>query len=177
MEKFPIATLNRGDFFRESERACERAAQAHTLSAVVLDVDHLDAINHEFGRSVGDFVVGLVAKNALYCSKIVGRLGGEEFVLLLEDHALPDAFKIAEALRRKIADRAVRIGDKLIKFTCSFGVEEWEFGETIDELLRRADIALFRAKAAGGNRTVGYNTAQSSLDDSRTIIPLRLGDR
>jgi len=177
MKRLPTGPLNRGDFFREAEECCRRAVHAHALSVIVFDIDRLDAINREFGGSVGDRVLGMIAEEASHQDSIFGRLAGEEFVMLLEEHALPDAVAIAESLRRRIANRALRIGDRLIRVTCSFGVDEWEFGETIDDLLRRADSALYQAKAAGRNRVVSYRPVQSGAGGGRTVVSLRLGDR
>jgi two-component system, cell cycle response regulator len=82
----------------------------------------------------------------------VGRLGGEEFCIL-EQCGLTDAVELAEALRTSIKNLQFSKGD-LRSITCSFGVAEWGPGDTIDRLLRRADVAMYEAKSTGRDRVV-----------------------
>lgn len=172
-----ISALSRGAFFREAEKACIRAVKTSALSAIVFDIDHLKEINNQFGRAVGDQTISAVTQEVSQESRIVGRLSGEEFAAVLEECSLPEALAAAERMRMRIARRVLRAQDRLMRFTCSFGVDEWEFGDTIDDLLRRVDVALFDAKAAGRNRVMSYNPAQSNLDSRKRVGPVRIGDR
>ncbi|MEX0590687.1 MAG: diguanylate cyclase, partial [Xanthobacteraceae bacterium] len=146
------ALLNRRAFFEKAEDVCAHAGAGSRLSAIMLDIDHFKRINDGYGHDAGDQVIRAVAKTAAGRNEIVGRLGGEEFALLLQDRALPGALVLAEELRAAMAALELKAHGNIVKFTASFGVEEWEFGDTIDDLLRRADLALYQAKAAGRNR-------------------------
>jgi two-component system cell cycle response regulator len=72
--------------------------------------------------------------------------------------SLDDARDVGEAFRRALSERPSRIGEEIVKVTCSIGVAEWEDGDTIDRLLRRADMALYEAKLRGRNRVVAADT-------------------
>lgn len=83
---------------------------------------------------------------------ILGRLGGEEFAVLLDGQCITETIEIAERQRLQLA--ACKIGSGGLTLTCSFGVSEWTRGDTIDQLLKRADMALYEAKIGGRNRVV-----------------------
>ncbi len=146
--------LNRRAFFEGAVELCARAAEGNALSAVMLDIDHFKQVNDLYGHDMGDEVIRAVAKEAVRESASAGRLGGEEFALLLDGRAMSRALETAEGLRRRMSALRFRSGNKTFTLTCSFGVSEWEPGDTIDRLLKRADVALYAAKTSGRNRVV-----------------------
>jgi len=148
--------LNRRAFFDRASEACRAAQSGEALSAIIFDIDHFKRINDTHGHEVGDSVLAGISAAARTTAKIAARLGGEEFCLI-EPCGLDDAIEIAEQLRRSIASQHFQLGDDL-GITASFGVAEWEKGDTIDRLLRRADVALYEAKHAGRNRVVASDT-------------------
>jgi diguanylate cyclase (GGDEF)-like protein len=147
-------TLNRRAFFEQAEESCARAIEAGPLSAIMFDIDNFKCVNDEHGHDVGDRVIRAVAHAALDEREPVGRLGGEEFAILLRGRPLAAGAAFAERMRHTIAALDLAASGKPIRITTSFGVAEWEQGETIDALLKRADIALYQAKVAGRNRVV-----------------------
>ena len=86
---------------------------------------------------------------------MVGRLGGDEFALLLEQQTLPQAVEVAEVLRLRLAEQPFDTGKDRITLTWSVGVGEGKPGDTVDQILARADAALYKAKLGGRNRVVG----------------------
>jgi diguanylate cyclase len=94
---------------------------------------------------------------------IVGRLGGEEFGIIVEA-AISDALEIAESFRRAISELKTFADNTVVSVTSSLGVAEWEIGDTPDSLLRRADLSLYEAKRAGRNRVVAADTFPTSQD-------------
>ena len=169
--------LNRRAFFEKAESMCTHASASSRLSAIMFDLDHFKHVNDSFGHGTGDKVIRMVADEAMRTGELAGRLGGEEFALLLQGKTLPDALRIAEQLRAAIAAMQVDVDSKAVKFNCSFGVDEWEFGDTIDDLLRRADTALYDAKAGGRNRVVAYDSAKSNRGVFRGTGVVRTGER
>lgn len=145
--------LNRRAFFAEAAEACRTENATTLLSAVMFDVDHFKGVSDSHGHEAGDRVLASVGAAAkMVTDGIIGRLGGEEFCLL-ERCDLGDAVELAENLRRSISN--LRYPEwKLGRVTCSFGVAEWENGDTIDRLLRRADMALYEAKNIGRDRVI-----------------------
>ena len=140
---------NRRAFFEEAEKACQRAGNGAALGHDV-DIDHFKAVNDSYGHDVGDEALRGLTRAVTIGNAVVGRLGGEEFAILLEDIALPEAVTLAgEHLRKKIAALRFEVPPKFMTLTCSFGVGEWRRGDTIDTLLQRADMALYEAKTAG----------------------------
>jgi len=139
-------------FLIHAADACARAHQG-ALAAVMFDIDHFKGINDTHGHEMGDAVIRAVAQEAAKVSDVVGRLGGEEFALLVEGR-LCDAAEVAENLRRIIS--WTEFGERNASFSvsCSFGVSEWTPGDTIDRMLKRADMALYDAKLAGRNRVM-----------------------
>ena len=150
---------NRKAFF-ENGRALVALAHRHgrPLSLVMVDLDHFKSINDRFGHSAGDAALAAFAetlRSTERASDICGRIGGEEFALLLPETASAAAALLAERLREAI--RTIRIPgvDAAATFSGSFGIAELLPGDTtLDALIDRADRALYRAKAEGRDRTV-----------------------
>jgi diguanylate cyclase len=128
------------------------------LSIAILDIDHFKAFNDLHGHETGDLVLRLVARTiagALRDGDTVARFGGEEFVVVLPRADLATAAKVADRLRHTLEAREVtnrRTGTGYGKVTASFGVASLKAAETGNDLLRRADEALYVAKRTGRNR-------------------------
>jgi diguanylate cyclase (GGDEF)-like protein len=167
--------LNRRAFFERAEEICANAHAGSRLAAIMFDIDHFKRINDNYGHGVGDLVIRQVSTTVAGLNEVAARLGGEEFALLLRDRSLPDALSFAEQLRSEIMALETKVHGHPIKFSCSFGVDEWEYGDTIDDLLRRADLALYQAKAAGRNRVSAYNVSLATNGKGTGIV--RGGDR
>jgi two-component system, cell cycle response regulator len=154
---FLTGLLNRRAFFDRAGEMCKRAKTGSGLTTMICDLDHFKQINDTYGHSVGDAVLRSVAAEAAPLDGIVGRLGGEEFGIVVEG-ALSDALEIAESFRRAVSGLKIYSDDVAVEVTCSLGLAEWESGDTIDSVLRRADMALYEAKRAGRNRIVASDT-------------------
>jgi diguanylate cyclase (GGDEF)-like protein len=103
---------------------------------------------------------------------VVGRLGGEEFAILLEGCSLFAAVEIAECLRVKISGLRFETNKGPTTVTCSFGVSERTHGDSIDQLLKCADVALYEAKRAGRNRVVAADSSllEANSDSQRSVV-------
>lgn len=139
--------------------AVERAIDSGmNLAVAVVDIDSFKQINDRFGHAIGDDVLKAVAeamRHACRDSDTLGRYGGEEFAVLLEGVGRDHALAAAERLREAIAAVKVSCGDEIITPTASVGVARLSPGDTrFDQLLIRADRALYQAKAQGRNRVV-----------------------
>jgi two-component system cell cycle response regulator len=173
---FLTGLTNRRAFFENAARTIERANGGRAISALMFDLDHFKQINDVHGHGIGDVVLKSVAAEILPLPGIAGRLGGEEFGLLLEKN-LSDALEIAEEFRRSVERLKVFAGDKAVPVTCSIGVAEWEAGDNIDTLLRRADVALYEAKRTGRNKVVAADTYVPSEKHSEWRGAARVLDR
>ncbi len=141
------------------EAEVRRARGEHRpLALLSLDIDHFKDVNDTYGHEAGDAVLVTVAaaiQRDRRRGDQAGRWGGEEFVVVLPDCPLTDALPIAEKLRATIAEQWVIIGEQPIAVTASIGVAVFTPDDTIDDLLRRADQAMYAAKHGGRNRVVG----------------------
>jgi diguanylate cyclase (GGDEF)-like protein len=128
----------------------------HHVSVLMLDIDHFKLINDTYGHAVGDEMLKHIAglmHHELRRIDTIGRLGGEEFSIFLSGTDLAAAVIFADRLRQKIADMPLRIDGQSICATVSIGIAAMEISDTqADEVLIRADDALYRAKSAGRNR-------------------------
>ena len=132
-----------------------RGSPDGSLSAIILDIDNFKHINDSYGHETGDEAICCCARAAFLTEAVVGRLGGDEFALLLEDRTLPQAIEIAENLRTRLAAQPFDTGKDRITLTWSVGVGEGRPGDSVDQILARADAALYDAKLGGRNRVVG----------------------
>jgi diguanylate cyclase (GGDEF)-like protein len=147
---------NRRAFTDLSHQALEHTQRYHRpLALVMFDIDRFKAINDAHGHAAGDRVlqaVGATIVRAARSPDIPGRLGGEEFAVLLPETDGAEALTFAERLRRDLSALAVAYNGATIRFSCSFGVAARGEHETLDALLMRADAAMYRAKGEGRNR-------------------------
>ncbi|MCB1704020.1 MAG: diguanylate cyclase [Halioglobus sp.] len=143
--------LNRREINRVLDIEIDRAQrQKYPLSLLMLDFDHFKSINDTHGHQMGDRVLKTSADALLECSRktdFVGRIGGEEFVILLPNTDYATAQRLAERYRATI--ESTPLDD--IHFTCSIGVAELQPGEQMENLMARADEALYDAKNCGRN--------------------------
>ncbi len=147
---------NRRSFFEDSERMIRESKGL--ISLIMLDIDYFKQINDTYGHTVGDTVLEKVAKlieDNIRKEDIFGRVGGEEFALLVPLADMKTAHAIAENLRQKIDKYELSVGSKLLNITCSFGVASG-VEENIDKVYANADSALYMAKNNGRNRVELY---------------------
>jgi diguanylate cyclase (GGDEF)-like protein/PAS domain S-box-containing protein len=149
--------LNRPAFFQHAEKEFARGKRYYRpLSVIMLDIDHFKRINDQYGHHGGDQVLQLfaeVCQEVIRSTDLMGRIGGEEFALLLPDTPINSAYNLAERLRERINKFPYLAGDMLIEVTASLGVAELQSDDTnFKALLQRADAALYEAKHAGRNR-------------------------
>lgn len=144
---------NRRKFQFEIEKEIARANRySHDLSFVIFDIDLFKNVNDKYGHTIGDEILkklALFVKSQLRVNDFFARWGGEEFALLLPSTNLSGAKDLAEKLRSQIS--TIDFGDKLF-ISCSFGVAQYYRDESIDQLFKNADIALYKAKKLGRNR-------------------------
>ena len=142
--------LNRGAFEQRLDAELSRTRRTEApLALVVFDVDHFKAINDSFGHAAGDAAlraIGHEVAGAMRCSDVFGRLGGEEFGLVLPDTDIAGAAVVADKLRRRLSRAA--------EFTVSFGVAQSAGDRSPLAMLDEADRALYAAKHAGRDRVV-----------------------
>ena len=128
-----------------------------SLCVAMLDVDHFKQVNDTFGHAAGDQVLqgfARAASSAMRSADRLGRYGGEEFILVLPTTSSRDSETPLERIRQCIADFDWSDINSGLRVTVTIGVTEYRSGETVEELLQRADAALYRGKAAGRNRVV-----------------------
>lgn len=138
------------ELIEEERKRFER--YGNRFCTVVLDIDRFKEVNDLYGHAKADEVLQSIAstlKESVRFNDMVGRWGGEDFVIICPQTHLEGAVKLAETLRNKIADGQFA---KVSNLTCSVGVAEVCDDETKEHHLARADEALYRAKALGRNR-------------------------
>jgi diguanylate cyclase (GGDEF)-like protein len=153
---------NRRYFFELAEKEVERANRyKNPLSVVIFDVDNFKRMNDSFGHLIGDQILVNLAKlclNNIRSMDIIARYGGEEFVILMPEATKEDAQKIAERLRKIVAETSMVTGALDVMMTISLGVASWNCNQELDfdSLLARADQALYQSKESGRNRVSAW---------------------
>jgi diguanylate cyclase (GGDEF)-like protein len=156
---------NRRGALRQIDVLISRARRhGHQLALLLIDADRFKAVNDDHGHAVGDVVLRELAarlRERVRREDIVGRWGGEEFVVALPETTPDGAAAVAEALRAGIAGAPIEADDLALGVTISIGVAAWT-GQDLDTLVDAADRALYAAKAAGRDRVVLEQAAKAA---------------
>ena len=145
---------------RLREAARDALESGDALSLLIADIDHFKQFNDTYGHQLGDQVLRLVARTLMDSVKgrdTPARYGGEEFAIILPHTRLKDAHGLADQIRRSITRRRIvrrNTGDDFGTITLSIGVSCYRPGEELQEMVRRADVALYQAKHSGRNCVV-----------------------
>ncbi len=161
------ALFNRRAFVSYFEKELSRAKRnAEDISLLMIDIDFFKKINDKYGHHVGDIVLqhfSNVAKNTIRNEDTIGRIGGEEFAVLLPNTTINTAGLIAERLRKAIENTFVEHEGQKITFTVSIGIAMFDDKDMVPEaLMKNADDALYNAKENGRNRVMLYNAKQNN---------------
>lgn len=152
---------NRRAFFNAGDRVLERCRRSTSPCCVIaVDFDRFKAINDTYGHAIGDRVLqafGALVRQQLRPTDVIGRLGGEEFAVVLPQMRLREAAEIGDRLRATFSEAAFNIDGREVRATLSGGIAV-AFGDeqTVAEVLERADAALYRAKLNGRDRVELY---------------------
>jgi diguanylate cyclase (GGDEF)-like protein len=123
---------------------------------LILDIDHFKQVNDRFGHQAGDEVLYQLAGmtvNTIRSTDLLGRYGGEEFILILPEAGFDSAWRVADRLRQKIEAHNFTFDQNTINITISVGLSSLESPDTdLEDLISRADRSLYAAKDAGRNR-------------------------
>ncbi|MFV0276022.1 MAG: GGDEF domain-containing protein, partial [Parahaliea sp.] len=144
---------NRRGFLEASESArsyCGRIGKP--LSLLLADIDHFKCINDRYGHSAGDQALihfATVLRESLRTEDVLGRIGGEEFAVILSGKSNSEAEVVAARFRAALRQRPARFGNVEITMSASFGIAQWQENDDIGALFKRADQALYQAKGAG----------------------------
>jgi len=155
----PLTGLfNRRQFLTMTDAEWSRFQRYYrSLSVLMVDIDHFKSVNDWFGHAVGDKAIRAVADVCVRGkrkSDIVGRVGGEEFAVLLPETTLSRARTVAERIRKKVEGLTLTAEGRPVQLTVSVGVAEAITSMPgVDALMKAADAALYQAKEGGRNRT------------------------
>jgi diguanylate cyclase (GGDEF)-like protein len=169
--------LTRRSFREEASRLVAQANRhRHEISCVMLDIDHFKKINDDHGHAAGDEVlksVAMVCKGQLRVGDLFGRLGGEEFAIVLPHVGREGAMATAEKLRQAVAATRIPLEAGDLSVTASFGVTVASIvAKDIDSLLAQADAAMYQAKGAGRDRCEawGRRTSEAAEPELRRRV-------
>ena len=152
--------FSRGHFMELAGREVARCRRnLSPLSLLIVDVDYFKCVNDTFGHDVGDqalIALASVMRRAVREVDVIGRLGGEEFVVLLPDAGRQEAVAVSERVVEAVRARVIECSEGEVALTVSVGVTPWREGDDLDDLLKFADIALYAAKKKGRDRVEAY---------------------
>jgi len=149
-----LTDLYNHSFSRHSlDAALRRSLRENSrLCVIMADLDHFKTINDSYGHLVGDEVLRIVAARMISAARSgdqVARYGGEEFLFILQDTDLTEGEEVAERIRLRINSDTVQCHKKSMRVTMSLGLAQAREDDSVDDLIARADVALYTAKAAG----------------------------
>ena len=134
------------EWLRSKRRSCK-------MSLILLDIDHFKKINDTFGHSIGDSVLKKISqllRSNLRKTDFIGRWGGEEFIVICAETDETIVWKVAEKLRKSVKNHDFKLG---LPVSISLGTATFDSEDSADEILKRADMNMYRAKGTGRNRT------------------------
>jgi diguanylate cyclase (GGDEF)-like protein len=161
--------MTRRAFFNAAESVLRVAGRNRTpVSALSIDIDDFKRINDGYGHSAGDAVLSAFGTALRQCARksdIVGRIGGEEFSLLLPDTELAGAINLAGKIQAALPHENVCTGKGVIRFAVSIGIAHTagDGSMTLEALLRQSDLALYQAKRSGKNKINVYPAGDPDL--------------
>ena len=173
-QKDPLTGLFNRRMINQTLKNIQKTPQAHSI--VLLDLDHFKNINDVHGHDVGDQVLQHVAnilKSSLRSHDIVGRFGGEEFILILKEPDQNNALKAIERCRQAVANQGLFLADqnKTLFVSASFGLTMLHKDEEHELAIRQADEALYYAKKMGRNQVRTYTELiQAKLENNKKIV-------
>ena len=155
--------LNRRSLFQGLNTLfTEIQEEGEELSCIMVDIDHFKSVNDQFGHAVGDEVIKLLTHILTECSRsgdLVGRIGGEEFIIVLPETDIKVAARVAERMRLAVQEGDVGKFANALRITSSFGIATLSDGaDSSLELVDRADKALYAAKENGRNRVISWSS-------------------
>jgi diguanylate cyclase (GGDEF)-like protein len=157
--------LSRHAFFSSANNYVSLATREQTIfSVMIIDLDHFKLIKDKQGQSAGDAVLkhfASILNSEARGSDITGRLGGEEFAAVLPSTTTREAIEFSDRLHQALNKAILKHNDDVINYTASIGLTSFapNSSVSIDELLARADLALYQAKREGHNQTSTFNPA------------------
>lgn len=147
---------NRRSFFMYAKELFNHSKNIkNTLCVVMIDIDNFKHFNDTYGHEAGDKILKKFTdtiKKSICDVSVFGRLGGEEFAIVLPSSTLEDAQIKAETIRQNIEKLHIKVQNKTVQITASFGIADSQDSNTIDEVIRKADEMLYSAKNNGKNR-------------------------
>ncbi len=160
--------LNRRHFMELMAREQRRAERYDAVfSVLMVDIDHFKRVNDTYGHQIGDLAIQAMSQacvKALRPTDLLARYGGEEFIITLTHTDQPGAAKVAERLRESVAQIELQTGEQgVLKFTISVGVSTFYKRSLLEEVIARADQALYQAKTSGRNRVCLAPDTKSGL--------------
>lgn len=157
---------NRRAFLRQCEQDFADAKEKSIpFSVILMDIDHFKAINDTYGHDIGDEVlihIARICRNKLQQGQIFARYGGEEFVLTLKGTTVEQAEQVGNELRSYLQSHPLVTGERVIPATVSMGVSQSTTG-SLQQLLKKADLALYAAKQNGRDRVAVYKEIMESI--------------
>jgi len=160
-------------FMEKAQQALAIRGDATPLTLLMFDLDHFKSVNDSYGHATGDQVLqtfAQVARSRLRANDVIGRLGGEEFAVIMPGTSARTAGHIANRIRRAFAEIPLAIGGRSMRTTVSGGIAAAEAGMTLEQLLSTADAALYRAKGKGRNRIELAERGDGGHDDTSVVI-------
>ncbi|MEK3992729.1 histidine kinase N-terminal 7TM domain-containing diguanylate cyclase [Robertmurraya sp. FSL R5-0851] len=163
--------FNRSFFIKKSEEQLRSMVVGEQVAFIMFDIDHFKKVNDTYGHQAGDLVLSHVvniSKNSLSGTDFIGRYGGEEFVIMLPNTSLDDAYALSNNLRLRVLKSSILVNNVQIQVTLSLGVSSKQIygDENIEEMLgdlvNKSDQALYMAKRNGRNNTQKYVREQLS---------------
>ncbi|MGB5493375.1 MAG: diguanylate cyclase [Sedimenticolaceae bacterium] len=159
--------LNRRAITRRLEEIIPQlSGDEDSFCTILVDLDHFKQINDRFGHDVGDLTLKHAVERMIHGVRdtdLLGRWGGEEFLIVSPRTGLDEATQLAQRLCKNLADSRLRAGEASVAVTGSFGVTRFLLGEGLDSCLKRTDDALYAAKAQGRNRVVAMQAQKVGL--------------